>query len=134
MSAVRSNTQRRPAAPSTPTLQPKPQISLEEWEAKAPLSDLALKSVAAIKAASEKSPLPLKVSTGRFVAMRADSSHSRKGPRRGRRLAPTHSQFTRDDQTRVRFPTFHSRFCIRAFTAFACPGSQGAHTNASAVL
>ncbi|KAH0828023.1 Sec34-like family-domain-containing protein [Lanmaoa asiatica] len=61
MSAVRSSTQRRPAAPPTPTLQPKPQISLEEWEARAPLSDLALKSVTAIKAASEKSPLPLKV-------------------------------------------------------------------------
>ena len=62
MSAVRSSIQRRPAAPPTPTLQPKPQISLEEWESKAPLSDLALKSVAAIKTASEKSPLPLKVS------------------------------------------------------------------------
>ena len=61
MSAVRSGTQRRPAAPPT-LLQPKPQISLEEWEAKAPLSDLALKSVVAVKAASAKSPLPLKVS------------------------------------------------------------------------
>ncbi|KAF8134474.1 Sec34-like family-domain-containing protein [Boletus edulis] len=61
MSANRSGTQRRPVAPPTPTLPPKPQITLEEWEAKAPLSDLALKSVAAIKAASEKSPLPLKV-------------------------------------------------------------------------
>jgi len=46
-------------APSTP--QSKPQLTIESWEAKAPLSDLALKSVAAVKAASEKTPLPLKV-------------------------------------------------------------------------
>ncbi|KAF8557664.1 Sec34-domain-containing protein [Imleria badia] len=72
MSAVRPGAQRRPAAPPTPTLQPKPQISLEEWEAKAPLSDLALKSVAAIKVASEKSPLPLKVGQ---VAVEDDASH-----------------------------------------------------------
>lgn len=87
MAAVRSVSQRRPAAPPTPILQPKPQISLEEWEAKAPLSDLALKSVAAIKTASERSPLPLKVSTTsvcrrlrvclRFckVAIEDDASH-----------------------------------------------------------
>ncbi|KAF9227177.1 Sec34-domain-containing protein [Gyrodon lividus] len=60
MSAARPSTQRRPVAPPTPTPQAKPQISLEEWDAKAPLSDLALKSVAVIKAASEKTPLPLK--------------------------------------------------------------------------
>ncbi|KIK99386.1 hypothetical protein PAXRUDRAFT_8909 [Paxillus rubicundulus Ve08.2h10] len=59
MSATRPSTQRRLVVPPA-TPQPKPHISLEEWDAKAPLSDLALKSVAAIKAASEKAPLPLK--------------------------------------------------------------------------
>lgn len=131
MSAVRPNTQRRPAAPPTPTPQPKPQISLEEWEAKAPLSDLALKSVAAIKAASEKSPLPLKVSQ---ISMREVLSHIQQGRRRGRCFAPVYSQFTRDDQTRVRFPTIHSYSCIRAFSAFACTRSQSAHTDPSTIL
>ncbi|KAG1715625.1 hypothetical protein ID866_1549 [Astraeus odoratus] len=60
MSAVKPVAQRRPAAPVTPTPQPRAQVTLEEWEAKAPLSDLALRSVAAVQAASEKTPLPLK--------------------------------------------------------------------------
>ncbi|KAG1751418.1 Sec34-like family-domain-containing protein [Suillus paluster] len=53
---------RRVGIPTASTPRPKPQLTIEEWEAKAPLSDLALKSVAAIKAASEKTPLPLKFS------------------------------------------------------------------------
>lgn len=52
---------RRAGIPATSTPRPKPQLTIEEWEAKAPLSDLALKSVAVVKAASEKTPLPLKV-------------------------------------------------------------------------
>jgi conserved oligomeric Golgi complex subunit 3 len=49
----------------TQTLAPtpsKPTISVEEWEAKAPLLDSAMKSINIIKAASENRPLPLKVS------------------------------------------------------------------------
>ncbi|KAF8149366.1 Sec34-like family-domain-containing protein [Crassisporium funariophilum] len=42
------------------TPQPKPTISLEEWEAKAPLGDLQIRSINAIKASTEKVPLPLK--------------------------------------------------------------------------
>lgn len=42
----------------------KPTISVEEWEAKAPLLDSAMKSINAIKAASENRPLPPKVSPG----------------------------------------------------------------------
>jgi hypothetical protein len=34
---------------------------MEEWEAKAPLGDVQLRSIAAVKAASERLPLPLKV-------------------------------------------------------------------------
>ena len=41
----------------------KPTISVEEWEAKAPLLDSATKSINAIKAASENRPLPPKVSS-----------------------------------------------------------------------
>lgn len=36
-------------------------FSVEEWENLAPLSDTALRSVASVKAASEKTPLPPKV-------------------------------------------------------------------------
>lgn len=36
-------------------------ISVEEWDAKAPLSDLEVRSVNALKAANEKIPLPLRV-------------------------------------------------------------------------
>ncbi|KAG2055343.1 Sec34-domain-containing protein [Suillus hirtellus] len=52
---------RRAGIPAASTPRPKPQFTIEEWEAKAPLSDLALKSVAVVKSASEKTPLPLKV-------------------------------------------------------------------------
>ncbi|OAX41147.1 Sec34-domain-containing protein [Rhizopogon vinicolor AM-OR11-026] len=53
---------RRAGIPIASTPQSKPQLTIEKWEAKAPLSDLALKSVAAVKSASEKMPLPLKFS------------------------------------------------------------------------
>jgi conserved oligomeric Golgi complex subunit 3 len=49
------------AASLSLTPQPKLTISVEEWEAKAPLSELHLRSINAIKLASEKVPLPLKV-------------------------------------------------------------------------
>ncbi|TFK53805.1 Sec34-domain-containing protein [Heliocybe sulcata] len=60
-STLNLNTTRRAATPSAPSPHPKPVITLEEWEAKAPLGDLEIKSVNAIKAASERVPLPLKV-------------------------------------------------------------------------
>ncbi|KAH6906569.1 COG3 protein [Coprinopsis sp. MPI-PUGE-AT-0042] len=42
--------------------QPAPSLSVEEWESKAPLGELEIRSVNAVKAASEKVPLPLKFS------------------------------------------------------------------------
>jgi hypothetical protein len=50
-------------SPTTPKLPGSAQtvISVEEWEAKAPLGALELKSVAVIQAAAERKPLPLKV-------------------------------------------------------------------------
>jgi conserved oligomeric Golgi complex subunit 3 len=60
MAATR-NAQLRRGTPLSLTPQPKPLISLEEWEAKAPLDDQQLSSVNAIKLASELVPLPLKV-------------------------------------------------------------------------
>jgi hypothetical protein len=42
---------------------PKPGISVEEWESKAPLGEIELRSIAAVKAAGEHLPLPLKVRT-----------------------------------------------------------------------
>ena len=58
-----SRPSRRGGAPVALSLtpHPKPTISVEEWEAKAPLSDLQLRSINTIKVASEKVPLPLKV-------------------------------------------------------------------------
>ena len=58
-----SRPSRRGGAPASLALTPQSKltISVEEWEAKAPLSDLHLRSINAIKLASEKVPLPLKV-------------------------------------------------------------------------
>ena len=39
----------------------KPQLNIEEWEAKAPLGEAALRSVAKLKALSEHRPFPLRV-------------------------------------------------------------------------
>jgi conserved oligomeric Golgi complex subunit 3 len=52
---------RRGGAPTTLSPHPKPALSVEEWEARAPLGDLEIKSVNALKSAGEKVPLPLKV-------------------------------------------------------------------------
>lgn len=48
----------------TPVLhnpQPKTALNVEEWEAKAPLTDREITSVGILKTASEKAPLPYKV-------------------------------------------------------------------------
>jgi hypothetical protein len=49
---------RRGATPATLSPHPKPALSLEEWEAtgRAPLGDLKIKSVNALKLAAEKPP------------------------------------------------------------------------------
>jgi hypothetical protein len=59
MSSARPGQRRAPPSPLTPTV--KQVVSVEEWESKAPLDELELKSVAVLKTASEKIPLPLKV-------------------------------------------------------------------------
>ncbi|KAG6900069.1 hypothetical protein C0993_003419 [Termitomyces sp. T159_Od127] len=51
---------RRSAAPTPLAPQVKPTLSVEEWEAKAPLDDDEVRSVAEIKLASEHVPLPAK--------------------------------------------------------------------------
>jgi hypothetical protein len=53
--------QRRGPAPAQLTTQTKNILSVEDWEAKAPLSDLEIRSINLIKIASEKVPLPVKV-------------------------------------------------------------------------
>ncbi|KXN91833.1 Conserved oligomeric Golgi complex subunit 3 [Leucoagaricus sp. SymC.cos] len=59
MASSRQAQSRRPPA-LTPTRKP---ISVEEWEAKAPLGDLELRSISALKTANEKIPLPLRFTT-----------------------------------------------------------------------
>ncbi|KAG6809162.1 hypothetical protein H0H92_001356 [Tricholoma furcatifolium] len=51
---------RRGAPPTQLAPQPKTTISVEEWEAKAPLSDIAVRGIAQIKLGSEHIPLPSK--------------------------------------------------------------------------
>jgi hypothetical protein len=53
--------QRRGTAPVLNTPQARPILNVEEWEAKAPLTDREITSVGILKAASEKAPLPYKV-------------------------------------------------------------------------
>ncbi|KAK7005778.1 Sec34-domain-containing protein [Favolaschia claudopus] len=55
-------TQRKGTAPPLSTPQPKPALNVEEWEAKAPLTDREVTSVGILKTASEKIPLPYKFS------------------------------------------------------------------------
>jgi hypothetical protein len=61
MTSVRQGHQRRGAPPALSSHSKPVTISLEEWEAKAPLGDLEIKSIDALKVASENIPLPLKV-------------------------------------------------------------------------
>ncbi len=50
-------------APAVPVPHAKPIITMEEWEAKAPLGEVEIRSVNFVKAASEKTPLPSKASS-----------------------------------------------------------------------
>lgn len=54
--------QRRDTPPVQLTTQIQNTLSVEDWEAKAPLSDLEIRSINLIKAANENVPLPAKVS------------------------------------------------------------------------
>ena len=56
---------RRPSAPST-----KFTINLEDWEARAPLGELEIRSVNLVKAASEHTSLPFKVGHSRSLRCR----------------------------------------------------------------
>ncbi|KAI0731611.1 Sec34-like family-domain-containing protein [Fomitopsis betulina] len=55
-----STSTKRPGAPGTLTPHAKPVISVEEWEAKAPLGEAETRSVNLVKGAAEKAALPLK--------------------------------------------------------------------------
>ena len=68
----RIQTQPLPPTPAKPT------ISVEEWEAKAPLLDSATKSINAIKAASENRPLPPKVRSRLVTDIQVVRRHSAK--------------------------------------------------------
>ncbi|KAA1475103.1 Sec34-domain-containing protein [Dentipellis sp. KUC8613] len=72
MSGIRSGARRAATTPASPTPHPKPTLTVEEWEAKAPLDDIANKSIAAVKIASETPSLPFK-----FAAEEAAGSSSR---------------------------------------------------------
>ena len=56
MAASRSNTPALSIRSPHPNPHPKSTLTIEEWEAKAPLGDAESKSIAAIKTASERRP------------------------------------------------------------------------------
>ncbi|KAJ7467170.1 Sec34-like family-domain-containing protein [Mycena latifolia] len=60
MSAAARQAQRRGTTPVLQSSQSKPVLNVEEWEAKAPLTDLEITSVGILKAANETAPLPYK--------------------------------------------------------------------------
>ncbi|KAL0957026.1 hypothetical protein HGRIS_003127 [Hohenbuehelia grisea] len=79
-----SSSRSGPRKPTVPTIiSPKPRhiISAEEWDAKAPLGELELRSVAVLKDASEKQPLPVKFTPN-------DTDTSRPSTPRNRLIAP----------------------------------------------
>ncbi|KAH8119149.1 Sec34-domain-containing protein [Phellopilus nigrolimitatus] len=79
---IRTNT---PVIPS----HSKPAISLEEWEAKAPLSEIELKSVAIFQNACGEKPLPLKTLPDEAAASRpASPTPNRKAKSRSPSLRP----------------------------------------------
>jgi len=59
MTSARPVQRRALPSPLAPSI--KQAISVEEWETKAGLEELEMKSVSVLKAASDKAPLPLKV-------------------------------------------------------------------------
>lgn len=59
---------KRSVPPSAPSPYPKPAITVEEWELKAPLGDIENKSVNVVKLAAESVPVVLKV---RFSVLRS---------------------------------------------------------------
>ncbi|KAF7376406.1 Sec34-domain-containing protein [Mycena sanguinolenta] len=81
MAAARQ-TQRRGTAPVLNNSPAKPVLNVEEWEAKAPLTDREITSVGILKTASEKTPLPYKFNDDE------SGSSSRPSTPIGRRLEP----------------------------------------------
>ncbi|KAF8882705.1 Sec34-like family-domain-containing protein [Infundibulicybe gibba] len=61
--ASRTSTRRPVPSQLSVSAEQRPTVNVEEWEAMAPLSELAVKSINAIKAASEVPPLPFKFSS-----------------------------------------------------------------------
>ena len=75
-----STNTKRLGAPGTLTPHAKPAISMEEWEAKAPLGEAETRSVNLVKGAVEKVALPLKVCStkfSRFLCLNDHKSSSR---------------------------------------------------------
>lgn len=66
MAAARQ-AQRRGTTPVLHNPQARPVLNVEEWEAKAPLTDREITSVGILKTASEKVPLPYKVCAFRII-------------------------------------------------------------------
>lgn len=47
----------------------KPPLTMEDWDSKAPLPEIAAQSIAALKKACEQRPMPLKVRSYRYAIM-----------------------------------------------------------------
>lgn len=68
-----ASTSKRPPNLTTLTPYAKPTITVEEWEASAPLGEVEARSVSYVQSANERSALPLKV---RVVEAFSDVPHN----------------------------------------------------------
>ena len=133
MAVSRSNT---PASNIRPPLS-KSTLTIEEWEAKAPLGDAETKSVAVLKAANERrpdlQPLTVKVRCLHYVNLRRPLKSLIVFTREScYRITPVDSPTTR--QTRTRLASFYSKFAPTSSSLCACPSSEAARPDARAVL
>jgi hypothetical protein len=140
MAASRSSTPVLTIRSPYPNPHPKPTLTIEEWEAKAPLGDTETKSIAAIKTASERGPdlrpWTVRVCFSHYAAL--------KGPQKllavfarisCLSITPVNSPTTR--QTWSRLTSFHPKFASTSSCSCslcACPSPKATRPNPRAVL
>ena len=136
MAASRSNT---PALNIRSPI-PRPALTIEEWEAKAPLGDVEIKSVAALKAACELTPVfqpsAVRVSPFHHSALHetSDEQSTALGFSRRGGLCVTPSYSTTAHQTWSRLTPFYTARASANRPACARTSPGTASSNATAVL
>ena len=122
------------------TPNPRSALTIEEWEAKAPLGDAEIKSVAALKAACELRPVlqpsAVRVSPSPFPLFLTTSDEQRTALGFSRRgwSCVTFSYSTTTRQTRPRLAPFHTARASASRCACACASPGAASANSAAIL